>query len=486
MTDHTLSFKSANELARMVREKKIGAVELARHFIGRIERFDGTINAVVVRDFERALQDAKKADEALSAGKATGPLHGVPMTVKESFNLKGHPTTWGAPGFRGNIAAEDAEAVRRLKAAGAIVLGKTNVPFMLGDFQAYNEIYGQTNNPWDVSRTPGGSSGGSAAALAAGMSGLEFGSDIGGSIRNPAHFCGVYGHKPSWNIVPMDGHSLPGMEGTPDLAVVGPLARSADDLSACLDVVAGPGPSMAPGWRLELPAPRTQGLKGLRVAVWSGDDIAPVDAEVTDRLQATADLLAQQGATVSDTARPQIDATANRRAYVALLNSLVGAGVPDEMYEQNKRAAAAFAASDTSRPADMARSMVLDHRAWLGFDGVRHGIRRAWREFFKSWDIMLCPIMATAAFAHDHAPMSARRVTVNGQPQPYFDQIFWASLATLAYLPATVFPAGRSASGLPIGLQAIGPEHGDRRTIAFAQAMARQCGRFAPPPGFDD
>lgn len=486
MTDYTLSFKSASALARMVRERKIGAVELTRHFIGRIEHFDGALNAVVVRDFERALENARMADAALSAGKATGPLHGVPMTVKESFNLKGHPTTWGAPGFRGNIAAEDAEAVRRLKAAGAIVLGKTNVPFMLGDFQAYNDIYGQTNNPWDVSRTPGGSSGGSAAALAAGMSGLEFGSDIGGSIRNPAHFCGVYGHKPSWNIVPMDGHSLPGMEGTPDLAVVGPLARSADDLSACLDAVAGPGPSMAPGWRLELPAPRAQGLKGLRVAVWSGDDIAPVDAEVAERLQAMADLLAQQGAIVSDTARPQIDATANRRAYVALLNSLVGAGVPDEMYEQNKRAAAAFAASDISRPADLARSMVLDHRAWLGFDGVRHGIRRAWRDFFESWDIMLCPIMATAAFAHDHAPMASRSVTVNGQPEPYFDQIFWASLATLAYLPATVFPAGHSRGGLPIGLQAIGPEHGDRTTIAFAQAMARQGESFVPPPGFAD
>ncbi len=486
MTDDTLSFKSASELARMVLEKKIGAVELARHFIGRIERFDGAINAVVVRDFERALADAKAADAALAAGKSCGPLHGVPMTVKESFNLKGHPTTWGAPGFKGNIAAEDAEAVRRLKAAGAIVLGKTNVPFMLGDFQAYNEIYGQTGNPWDLSRTPGGSSGGSAAALAAGMSGLEFGSDIGGSIRNPAHFCGVYGHKPSWNVVPMDGHALPGMEGTPDLAVVGPLARSADDLAACLDVVAGPGPSMAPGWRLELPAPRAEGLKGLRVALWSGDDIAPVDAPIAERLQATADLLAQQGAIVSDAARPQIDAAANRAAYVALLNSLVGAGVPDEMYEHNKRAAAAFAASDVSRPAQMARSMVLDHRAWLGFDGMRNRIRRAWRDFFRSWDIMLCPIMATTAFAHDHGPVGARTLTVNGRPQPYFDQIFWASLATLAYLPATVFPAGRSKDGLPIGLQAIGPEHGDRGTIAFARAMARAGGGFVAPPGFAD
>ena len=158
MTDATLSFKSATELAQMVREKRIGAVELARHFIARIERFDGPINAVVVRDFERALEDAKKADAALASGTTTGPLHGVPMTVKESFNLKGHPTTWGAPWFNGNIAAEDAEAVRRLKAAGAIVLGKTNVPFMLGDFQAYNDIYGQTGNPWDLSRTPGGSS----------------------------------------------------------------------------------------------------------------------------------------------------------------------------------------------------------------------------------------------------------------------------------------------------------------------------------------
>ena len=484
MTDDTLSFKSATELARMVRDKKIGAVELTRHFIARIERFDGAINAVVVRDFERALADAKKADVALGAGKTAGALHGVPMTVKESFNLKGHPTTWGGVGFKDDIASEDAEAVRRLKRAGAIVLGKSNVPFMLGDFQAYNEIYGQTGNPWDLSRTPGGSSGGSAAALAAGMSGLEFGSDIGGSIRNPAHFCGVYGHKPSWNIVPIDGHALPGMEGTPDLAVVGPLARSAEDISVALDVTAGPGNMTGPGWKLDLPPSRATSLRGLRVAVWHSDDVAPVDAAVSDRLQESADLLAREGATVSDSARPEFDPAEARRVYVALLNSVVGSGVPDEMYEQNRRTAAAFAASDTSRPAEMARSMVLDHRAWLMSNARRTRIRRAWNAFFGSWDILLCPIMSTTAFAHDHGPMPARTLTVNGRAQPYFDQIFWASLATTAFLPATVFPTGPAADGLPVGLQAIGAEHGDRTTIEVARLLGEAFGGFRPPPGY--
>ena len=202
-------FATAIELAAAIRNKEASSLELTDMYIERVERYDGQTNAVVVHDFERGREAAKAADSALAKGESAGPLHGVPMTVKEAFNVTGLPTTWGIPELRDNIASEDADYVQRLKGAGAVIFGKTNVPLNLGDFQSFNDIYGTTNNPWDLTRTPGGSSGGSSAALAAGLTALEAGSDIGGSIRNPAHYCGVYGHKPTWGIVSDEGHALP-------------------------------------------------------------------------------------------------------------------------------------------------------------------------------------------------------------------------------------------------------------------------------------
>lgn len=486
MSKDTLGFKSAVSLARMIRDKELSSLELTRYFIGRIERFDAEVNAIVVRDFDRALDAARKADTALARGEAEGPLHGLPMTIKEAYNVAGLATTWGIPSYKDNIASTDAEVVKRFRAAGAHFLGKSNVPFMLGDFQSYNEIFGTTSNPWDTTRGPGGSSGGSAAALAAGLTGLESGSDIGGSIRNPAHFCGVYGHKPTFGIVPLQGHELPAFPAAPDMAVVGPLARSAEDLAVALDLLAGADARNAPGWRLELPAPRSTSLRGLRVAVWPSDETSPVDDEISGRVQRVADLLASRGAVVSDRARPSFDAAESRRTYVALLNAIFGAGVPDAVYEENKKRAAGFDRSDTSKPAVIARSLVLDHRAWLGRNSERTRLREQWRSFFEDWDIVLCPIMATTAFRHDHRPIGELKVTVNGEDQPYFDQVFWASLATAAYLPATVFPTGLGRSGLPIGLQAIGAAFADRTTIEFARLLAEEQGGFVPPPGFAD
>jgi amidase len=485
-TTGTLGFNSAVELARMIRDKEISSLELTRYFIGRIERLDGDVNAIVVRDFDRALDAARKADTALARGEATGPLHGLPMTIKEGYNVAGLATTWGVRSYQDNIASTDAAVVKSFRAAGAHFLGKSNVPFMLGDFQSYNEIFGTTSNPWDTTRGPGGSSGGSAAALAAGLTGLESGSDIGGSIRNPAHFCGVYGHKPTWGIVPRQGHELPSVPVASDMAVVGPLARSAEDLAVALDLVAGADPLNAPGWRLELPAPRRTSLRGLRVAVWPSDESSPVDDEISDRVQQVAELLARRGAVVSDRARPSFDPAGCRRTYVALVNAIVGAGAPDAMYEENKRRAAELDPGDTSKPAVIARTLVLDHRAWLRCDAERTRLREQWKSFFEDWDILLCPIMATTAFHHDHRPVAERTLAVNGADQPYFAQVFWSSLATVAYLPATVFPSGLSRGGLPIGLQAIGAEFADHTTIEFARLMAEEQGGFVPPPGFAD
>ncbi len=250
-----IGYKSATELVADIAAGEISSRELTEHYIDRIERYDGAVNAVVVRDFEGALAAADEADAQLARGERRGPLHGLPMTVKEAYDVTGMPTTWGIPLLANNIATSDAAYVTRLKEAGAHLLGKTNVPLNLADFQSYNEIYGQTGNPWDVGRTPGGSSGGSSAALAAGLTGLEAGSDIGGSIRNPAHFCGIYGHKPTWGVVPPQGHSLPGDRKPPDIAVIGPMARSAEDLALSMQLVAGADVDNAAGWQLNLPAP---------------------------------------------------------------------------------------------------------------------------------------------------------------------------------------------------------------------------------------
>jgi amidase len=258
-TGSDFAYRTAAELAEAMAAGQVSAVELAQDAIERIERYDGTINAVCVRDFDRALAAAREADAARARGDVR-PLLGIPMTVKESFNVAGLPTTWGMPWFRDFTASEDALAVARVKAAGAVILGKTNVPLALGDFQSYNDIYGTTRNPWDPTRTPGGSSGGSAAALAAGYGALSLGSDIAGSLRAPAHYCGVYAHKPTFGLVPARGHTpppAPPIAIERDLAVIGPMARSAADLSLLLDILAEPDElTLGAAYRFALPPAR--------------------------------------------------------------------------------------------------------------------------------------------------------------------------------------------------------------------------------------
>ncbi|MEM7019528.1 MAG: amidase [Pseudomonadota bacterium] len=477
------AFLSATELAAGIKQKKFSSVELTQLYIDRIEQLDGDINAVVVRIFDRAMADAKAADEALARGEDLGPLHGVPMTIKESYVIEGTPVTFGLEAFRNNIAKKDGLAVSRFRSAGAHFIGKTNVPVNLADFQSYNPVYGVTGNPWNTGRTPGGSSGGSAAALAAGFTGLEAGSDIGGSIRNPAHFCGVFGHKPTWGIVPMQGHEL--VEGLPDvdLAVCGPLARSAEDLAVALNTMAGPIEREAVGWKLDLPAPDFQSLKELRVAIWPTDEVAPVSNEVADRATSVGETLAKLGATVSDTARPDFDVHKAHVAYQSLLNSVMSAGMSDAEFERARALSEAMDPNDMSDRAVVSRGMVLTHRHWVRYNNERERLRHAWVEFFKDWDILVCPQMALPAFPHDHSQFSQRTVSINGDDQYYFTQLFWAGLITNPYLPSTVFPTGPSPSeGLPIGLQAVSAPYRDYRTIEFTRLLAKEIGGFVPPP----
>jgi amidase len=479
-----LCFSSAGDLAGRIRAGEISSVELTELFIDRIERLDGDINAVVVRRFDAAREAARRADEQLAGGTSVGPLHGVPMTIKESYDLAGLPTTWGHPQFRDNVATADSESVKAYQQAGAIFLGKTNVPINLGDFQSYNEIYGTTGNPWDLERTPGGSSGGAAAALAAGLTGLESGSDIGGSIRNPAHFCGVYGHKPTWGIVPPQGHSLPPAIAGPDIAVCGPLARSADDLALAMDLLAGPEPLNRRGWKLELPRPEKQSLREFRVALWPTDAQAPVSTEIADRVAMVGETLSKLGATVSDRARPAFDVEASHLNYLKLLNSVIGASIPEEAWKRIQQAVEHSNPADTSAGLASLRGAVLSHRDWIRAQNARERLRHAWRDFFDEWDILVCPQMATTAFVHDHSDLQSRTVEVDGQSRPYFEPLFWAGLVTGVYLPSTVFPTGPSAAGLPIGLQAVGAEYDDLRTIDFTRLLAREIGGFVPPPAY--
>ena len=410
-----LHFETATELVAKIKSKQISALELLEHFLGRVEQYNPALNAIIWMDTDAARARAKAADEALARGEDWGPLHGLPMTVKESFNFVGSPTTFGVPAMKDNIADSNALLVDRLLAAGANIFGKTNVPIHLADWQSYNEIYGTTNNPWDLGRTPGGSSGGSAAALAAGLTGLETGSDIGASIRNPAHYCGVFGHKPTFGIVPTDGQSLPGVYNKSDITVVGPLARSAEDLALSLNITAGPN-KFGTAWRLELPKPRKTDLKDFRVAVMLSDPAAEVEQSYQDNLSDIADALGRLGATVSDTARPDIDTARAMELYIVMLRAATSRRSGPEEIARFEGVAADSSVDPDSYFARMARGVLLPHREWLQMDNERHFMRHAWADFFQDWDILICPAATSAAWPHDQAGERHNRViTVNGK-----------------------------------------------------------------------
>ena len=476
------AFASAVELARQIKGKTIGCAELLAHYFERVDRFNPALNAIVVQIREPAMARAKAADQALARGEDWGPLHGVPMTVKESYDVAGTPTTWGLPDLKDNVAAKDALAITRLQGAGAVVFGKTNVPLMLSDFQSYNDIYGTTNNPWNTERVPGGSSGGAAAALAAGLAGLETGSDIGGSIRNPAHFCGVFGHKPTWNLLPPRGHATPGVLSPSDISVIGPLARSAADLEVAVRAMAGPDEIASRGLRVELPA-LDKAPDALRVAVWRDDAMAPVDDAVSTRVDSVAGALRGLGAQVDFDARP-VDAEHSHFVYQYLLQATMSARLPEDRFQRALAAVEELPADDGSLGATIARAQVARFRDWTANNERRTHLRWAWHEFFKRFDVVVAPIMATSAFPHDHRPFGERTVQVNGKPVGYFEQVFWAGLASLAYLPSTVVPTGPDADGLPIGVQIIGPEYGDLITIGVAKLLEQEGFAFSPPPGY--
>ncbi|MBV1907115.1 MAG: amidase [Pseudomonadales bacterium] len=483
MTTSELAFSSASDLASLIRKREISSVELLNLYFDRVDQYNPALNAIILQIRDQALQQAEFCDAELARGAETGPLHGVPITTKESFAIQGLPCCWGIPELASELSTEDALAVQRLKQAGAVVFGKTNIPIRLADFQSYNEVYGCTNNPWDHSRAPGGSSGGAAAAVASGMTGFEIGSDIGGSIRNPAHYCGVFGHKPTWDLLPMRGHSLGDILTPTDISVIGPLARSARDLKMGVHILAGPDEIMAGGYALKL-KPLSKPISELSVAVWKDDAIAPVDQETIQRVDKVAQIFDQAGAKISYHARPDFSAEHCLAVYQFLLQSAMAARMPDADYAKVQAYARTLPRADTSAGANLVRAQTASLRDWAAMNEARTQMRWAWHSFFQSYDILLTPQTATAAFKHDHGPMGKRSLNVDGEQRPYFEQIFWAGLSGASYLPSTVVPTGPNSAGLPIGVQIIGAEYADLTTIMCAEFLEENGCHFVPPPDY--
>jgi amidase len=484
------SFETATELSAALAAKKVSAVELAQDAIGRIERHDRKINAICVRDFERGLDAARVADAGRARGE-TKPLLGIPLTVKESYNVAGLPTTWGFSAQKDFVPPEDALSISRVRGAGGVILGKTNIPVGLGDWQSYNDIYGTTSNPYDLGRTPGGSSGGAAAALAAGYGPLSLGSDIGGSLRVPAFHCGVYAHKPTFALVPSRGHTPPPFPPLPfdrDLAVIGPMARSAADLSLLLDVIAGPDPMEAgKAYKLALPPPRHDKLKNFRVLVIDTDPVLPTDAVVRAAIDRLAANLGKADVKIERESPLLPDFAASSRLYMRMLMSFLGATFAPEIHAGAQEAATKLAPDDMSLAAERLRGIALSHRDWVLAEGGRARLRAQWRELFQSFDAVICPVMPTPAYPHDHSPeQETRHIDIDGKHYPYPDQLAWPGIATLPGLPATAIPIGFSPEGLPVGVQIVGPWLEDRTPLKLAELIEREFGGFVPPTMFDD
>ncbi len=479
-------FATATELLADLRAGRVTSNELTEMYIGRIEKHDKHLNAVVERDFARAREQAEAADRG-----GGGALRGLPITLKESFNVSGLRTTCGVPGWKDFVSKHDAPTWAWLRGAGAVLLGKTNVPPMLQDWQSTNTIYGRTNNPWDLGRTPGGSSGGSAAAIAAGLSALEVGSDIGGSIRVPAAFCGVYGHRPSETLLPRSGQfPFPPMPNVGlVMGVQGPIARSAEDLDLALSVLAGPEVGEDIAWRVELPAPRHERLGEFRVGVRPSIPWVVLD----DRIAATLDDLAARMARIGCTVgRVQPEGFGDWKEHYLLYRMLLIMMVSARMPEERRQLILGwYRKRDDEFTRAFARGLEAPPGEYLLWIAARERYRAAWREFFRKWDVLLAPAFSTLAYPHVERPFPSDEndfdltLTINGQPAPYMRCTFYPSVATLAGQPATAFPVGLSRESLPIGLQAIGPYLEDRTPIRFAALLAKEIGGFTKPPGYD-
>jgi amidase len=476
-TPDILKLDATDQLSALA-ARRVSALELLEASLSRQQEVHGRLNAVVATSLERALEHARAIDERRVKGEPMGPLAGLPMTIKDTLDVVGMPASSGLEALRRRVA-EDADVVAAARDAGAVIWGKTNVPVMAGDWQSFNGLYGVTNNPWDVKRTPGGSSGGAAAALAAGITALEIGSDIGGSLRVPANFCGVFSHKPTWGLVSQHGHvpPSPGSWSERDLNVIGPMARSARDLRLLLSVIEnGPLGAKAP------PAD----LKVARIGLWLDEPNFPLDPDVRAVIESFAAELAAAGAEVTPIKAP-VHIPTLTSTYQTLLGAVLGEDMPPAMIRgmERMRGWARWSMKRGAGPhstAALALAYTASHREWMAADAVRNRQRREVLGVFESYDVILAPISPVAAFPHDHRPFGKRTLaTSDGRIIPYSAMLNWIALATALHLPATSVPAGLAASGMPVGVQLIGPPGGDARTLAIAQAIDENVRGFVAP-----
>ncbi len=473
----TNPYATAREMLAELNAKRISARELLDAHVARNDALAPTLNAVVARDLERARKDAFAIDDSRAKGASLGALAGLPMTIKDGYDVAHMPATAGFPPFASRPKdCADAELVARTRAAGAVIWGKTNVPLMLGDWQSYNAIYGTTNNPYDVTRVPGGSSGGSAAALAAGITPLEIGSDIGGSLRVPANFCGVCALKPSWGVLPMRGHvpPPPGIDVEVDLGVGGPMARNVDDLKLLWNV-------------LSKTAERPKAnVKGARIAVWDEDALLPLGRDAKDAVARAADALAKQGAQVELIKAP-VDTRELLINYMWLLISIVSAGLPENILNEIARTREAdeksFAASRDPWSRELNRlAMTARPAEVLAAQRARQALKDRMTGFFTNYDAILMPVTPVPAFPHNQNDSFAdRTLDMDGSTIPYPTMLGWIALATALHLPSIAVPAGRRSGKLPIGVQIVGPWNGEARLFDCAGAVEEGLGGFAPP-----
>jgi amidase len=475
-------FGTATQAVNALRRGVISSRELTAHVFARIKKHNPKLNLFVTLLEEQALARAKQADELLAKKQSWGKLHGLPIVVKDVFATAGVRTTSGSKSLEKYTPTEDAVVVARLKAAGAIIVGKTNVPEFAADWQSFNQVAGTSNNPWDVTRTPGGSTGGGAAALAAGLGFLEIGSDIGGSIRVPSHFCGVYGHKPTFDVVPLRGHipPPPGVAtGPAELPVAGPLARSAEDLLLEFEVIAGPDTQEAIAYRWSLPAPRRAKLGDYRIGYVIDDPFCPLDTGVKEVLSNAIEALRQSGAQLVKGWPTGVEPQRQFENYLWLLAAFFSESLPDAAFKGMQQAVA----SGANDP--FTKGTTSFHREWLRQSGQRLRARAVWQEYFRTHDAFLLPVAFVPAFAHNQQgdPVSRKLMTSAGE-RHYIEMANWISFATLTGCPATVAPVGRTKAGLPVGIQIMGPYLEDATPLDIALKLAGVTGRFGAPPNF--
>ena len=484
-TGPSIVYRSARDIASDIRNGHLTASEALEAHIARFEALNTSLNAVVRTDLEYARREARALDLAWEADSIVGPLHGVPMTVKDTFDVLGMPAVAGAPEYaQRSIHCEDATVVKQLKAAGAIIWGKTNTPYLAGDNQTFNSVYGLTKNPYDVTRTPGGSSGGSAVSLAAGMVPLEVGSDIGGSLRIPAHYCGLCALKPSYGLVSQKGHvpPAPGSASPRELNVVGPIARNVSDLRLAFSVMQ------------EQPAPAeisqdTQpgALQGRAVAIWSEERGFPLSEDCAAGVRRAAEAAKSAGARVMR-AKPDFDGTRLLDIYLRLLVTVLAEDLPSSTrrFLEIVRPVAQLIKDD--KPFSRSKWAVYAtsrYRDWLKANELRQELIVSAEKFFTTWDVLITPVSAVTAFPHDlSSGLFSRRMLVDGRSEPYASFLCWVALASACNLPSVVIPAGRAPNGLPVGVQVIGRHGSDAHLLTIAEALEVQLGGFTPPRGY--